>query len=110
VEVSGQLHAPAALPPLEDEWGTETIGRGGEEKSPFCPFRESNPNVGQKNPEESYNISILSVSLVLCSYLRLGLQYSLFPSGFPTEVLYIGLISPCVLHTSPSSSFLILSP
>jgi hypothetical protein len=51
MEVSGQLHAPAALPPGEDPLvpidrrlgGLQNLsGRGGEEKS-FQPRRESNP-------------------------------------------------------------------
>jgi hypothetical protein len=40
--------------------------------------------------------------LILYSHLRLGLPNSLFPSGFPTKILYTPLLSPiwatCLAH------------
>ena len=48
--------------------------------------------------------------LMLSSHLRLGLASALFPSGFPTKILYTPLISPYALHVSPISFFSILSP
>jgi hypothetical protein len=38
--------------------------------------------------------------------LRLGLPSGLFPSGFPTKIIYAFLSSPCVLHALPTSSSL----
>jgi hypothetical protein len=43
----------------------------------------------------------------LSTHLRLGLPSGLFPSGFPTNILYSFLSSAFVLHVSPiSSSFI----
>jgi hypothetical protein len=41
----------------------------------------------------SYPISLRSI-LILSNHLRLGLPSRLFPSGFPTNILYAFLISP----------------
>jgi hypothetical protein len=52
-------------------------------------------------------ISLRSI-LVLSSYLRLGLPSGLFPSGFPTNILYAFLFSPhacCTPFLSHFSSF-----
>jgi hypothetical protein len=50
-------------------------------------------------------ISLRSI-LILSSHLRLGLPSGLFPSDFPTRILYSFLFSPCVLHAPPISSSL----
>jgi hypothetical protein len=45
--------------------------------------------------------------LILSTHLRLGLTSGLFPSGFPTNILYAFFFSsPFVLHALPSSSSL----
>jgi hypothetical protein len=51
MEVSGQLHAPAALPPGERALGTHwivgwvgpSVSLQAVEKTKFCPCQESNP-------------------------------------------------------------------
>jgi hypothetical protein len=48
----------------------------------------------------SHTISIRSI-IILSSYLRLGLQRGLFPSGFPIKILYAFLTSP-VRATGPT--------
>jgi len=48
-------------------------------------------------------------SILILSYLRLGLQGGIIPSGFQTEILYAFLIS-CVLYSPPIGFSLIWSP
>jgi hypothetical protein len=44
----------------------------------------------------------LKIYLVLSSHLRLGLPSDIFPSVYPTKILYVFLISPmCRLTTCP---------
>jgi hypothetical protein len=52
-------------------------------------------------------IPVLNV-LILSSLLRMDLPSGLFPSGFPTKILYTSL--PYTLHAPPTSFFSILSP
>ena len=47
--------------------------------------------------------------LIVSSHLCLGLPSGLFPSGFPTKILYTPL-PPYALHAPPISFFSILSP
>ena len=49
-------------------------------------------------------------SLILSSLLRLGLPSGLFPSGFPTNILYSLSSPPYAIHAPPISFFSILSP
>jgi hypothetical protein len=42
--------------------------------------------------------------LILSTYLRPGLLSGLFPSRFPSNILYAVLFSPFVLHALPISS------
>jgi hypothetical protein len=53
----------------------------------------------------SHPISLRSI-LILSTHLRLGLPSGIFPSGFPTNLLYAFLFSPFVLHAVPISSSL----
>jgi hypothetical protein len=46
--------------------------------------------------------SYLSI-LILSAYLRLGLPSGLFPSGFPTNILFFSYSPPFVLHALPIS-------
>jgi len=48
--------------------------------------------------------------LTLPSHLRLRLPSGLFPSVFPTKILYAPLISPYMLRAPLISFFLIFSP
>jgi hypothetical protein len=59
-----------------------------------CPHAE---------PDQS-NPSYLRISLILSSYLYLGLPSGLFPSGVPTKILHVFLFSPYTLHTLLISS------
>jgi hypothetical protein len=52
-----------------------------------------------------YFISGRSI-LILSTHLRLGISNGLFPSGFPTNILYAFLFSPFVLHNPSISSSL----
>jgi len=55
------------------------------------------PNLKQTNPIHALPTYLSSI-LILSSQLRLGLSSGLFPSGFPTQILYTILISSCMLH------------
>jgi len=50
----------------------------------------------------SHTTSLTSVLTLLSSHLRLGLPHGLFPSDFPTKILYAFLISP-VRSTFPTN-------
>jgi hypothetical protein len=45
--------------------------------------------------------STSSNSISRGSHLRLGLPSGIYPSGYPTRILYAFLISPCALHAPP---------
>jgi hypothetical protein len=45
----------------------------------------------------AYPVSLRSI-LILAYHLRLGLPCGLFPSGFPTKILYAFLFSTCRTH------------
>jgi hypothetical protein len=53
----------------------------------------------------SHPISLRSI-LILPSHLRLGLPTCLFPSGYPTQILYAFVISP-MCATCPTPSILL---
>jgi hypothetical protein len=55
------------------------------------PFTGPYPEPDQSNP--SHPISLKSI-LISSTHLRLGLPSGLFPSGFPTNILYTFLFSP----------------
>ena len=48
--------------------------------------------------------------LILSTHLRLGLPSGLFPSGFPTRILYAPSPPPYAPHAQPISFFTVLSP
>jgi hypothetical protein len=50
------------------------------------------------------NLSLIRSISTLSIRLRLGLPSGLFPSGFPTNILYSFLFFPFVLHALPISS------
>ena len=55
----------------------------------ICPY----PEPDQSSPSPPPLASRRS-SLILSSYLGLGLPSNLFPSGFPTKTLFASLLSP----------------
>ena len=71
--------------------------------STTCPYPEPNKS-SPPHPTSWRSI------LMLFTYLRLGLSSGLFPSSFPTKILYAPLLSPYVLHVPPVPLFSILSP
>jgi hypothetical protein len=49
---------------------------------------------------------VIKNQFILYNHLRLGLPSGLFPSGFPTNILYTLLISPFFPYAFPISSSL----
>jgi hypothetical protein len=79
------------------------------------PRRESNPRTPIVQPVASalYRLSyhgsshpIYLISILILSYLRLGLRISLFPLGFATRTFCTFVVFPCALHAPPISSSL----
>ena len=68
------------------------------------PYPESVRSSSLSHPTSRRSILIFS------SNLSLGLPSSLFPSGFPTKILYSLSCPPHSLHAPPFSFFSILSP
>jgi hypothetical protein len=64
------------------------------------PYPEPDASI---QPTPPHLIS-LRFSLILYSYLQLGLPSGFFPSGFPTKILYALLIAP--MHTTCSTYFI----
>jgi hypothetical protein len=118
MEVSGQLHAPAGLLlgkeplvpiyPLDKRLGgpQSRFGRGGEEKNSqlLTGFEPPvNQPLAQRHTTEQTRRTIFRrYILILSLHLCLGLPNGLFPSGFPTKILYTHLFSPirttCTAH------------
>jgi hypothetical protein len=53
----------------------------------------SYPEPYHSSPLHPFLISLRAI-LILSTHLRLGLPSGLFPSGFPTNILYVFLLSP----------------
>jgi hypothetical protein len=66
--------------------------------------------LSQPNPFHTPHPTFWRSIIILYSHLRLGVPGDLFPSGFPTKILYMPLSSPSALHAPPISLFSILSP
>jgi hypothetical protein len=56
------------------------------------------PTLSQMYPINTFPLYIPKTITILFSHLRLDLPNSLFPSGFPTKILWEFLISP--MHAS----------
>jgi hypothetical protein len=65
------------------------------------------PILGQIDPVHTTPSYLSKILLILSTPLHLGLPSGLFPSGIPTNILYVFLFSPpFVLHVLPISSSL----
>jgi hypothetical protein len=64
------------------------------------------PILSQIDPIPTIPSYLSKIILILSTHLRLGLPSRLFPSGFPTNILYALLFAPFVLHALPISSSL----
>jgi hypothetical protein len=76
------------------------------EGSSLCsqePSTRPYPEPVWSSPHHSHPISPRSI-LILSTHLLLGLHSGLFPSGFPTIILYAFLVSP-ILATCPAISY-----
>jgi hypothetical protein len=69
------------------------------------PFHWSLPWARSIQSTPPHPISLISIQ-ILSSHLCLRLPSGLFPSGFPTKILYTFLFSPCMLHALLISSSL----
>jgi len=67
------------------------------------------PILSQMNPIHTFSPYFIHF-IMLSSHLRPRLPSDLFPSRFPTKILYSFFIYPCVLHAPPISSSLISTP
>jgi hypothetical protein len=56
-------------------------------------------------PDECSPVSLISI-LILFSQINLSLSSGLFPLDFPIKMLYVFLVSPCVLHSPIISSLI----
>jgi hypothetical protein len=71
-----------------------------------CPQEPStglDPEPDQSGSYYPNPISLRSI-LILFTHLRLGLLSSLFPSGFPTSILYLFLFFP--IHATCPANFI----
>ncbi|PNF19758.1 hypothetical protein B7P43_G14768 [Cryptotermes secundus] len=67
-----------------------------EGSSPYSQENSIGPCHGPDQSHSSHPISLRSI-LLLSIHLRLNLRSGLFPSGFPTNILYAFLVSPKLL-------------
>jgi len=67
----------------------------------FKPTTGRSPESDASTPQLTTPISVISI-LILSYHLRLGLPNDLFPSGFPTTILYAFFVSSmratCTVH------------
>jgi hypothetical protein len=71
-----------------------------------CSQEPSTGPYPEPDRSSSYHSISLRSILIMSTHLRLGIPSGLFPSGFPTNIVYVFLLFPFVLHALPISSSL----
>jgi hypothetical protein len=73
-----------------------------------CSQEPSTGPYPEPDRSSSYHPILSKMYFDIVPHLRLGLPSGLFPSGFPTNILYTFLFSPSVLHALPISFYVAL--
>jgi hypothetical protein len=93
----GAANCAATQKPPSNSWNPKVQYRV-HKSPPLIPI------LNHINPIHSIPSYLRSI-LILSTHPRLGLPSGLFPSDFPTNILYAFLSSQFVLHAPPISSF-----